>query len=172
MLLCVYLSDLLLFVSMCWAVNLALAAYHGIHQGNGSTMYHLRRLTSALVCSPQQCSFSHDSSGHRWPIHISIYSAAHLWLYRGNKARVWYTCARPWMCIVGSVCRKWQKIHSIVGIVYDPVHDVAFAPNLGRYIDYQCNPDLHFIELLHHRSYHVLAVASKDVDIIHLVPSG
>ena len=28
--------------------------------------------------------------------------------------------------------RKWQKIHSIVGIVYDPVHDVAFAPNLGR----------------------------------------
>jgi nucleoporin SEH1 len=49
--------------------------------------------------------------------------------------------------------RKWQKIHSIVGIVYEPVHDVAFAPNLGR-------------------SYHVLAVASKDVDIIHLVPSG
>ena len=29
-------------------------------------------------------------------------------------------------------CRKWQKIHSIVGIVYEPVHDVAFAPNLGR----------------------------------------
>ncbi|XP_064394460.1 nucleoporin SEH1-like [Halichondria panicea] len=49
--------------------------------------------------------------------------------------------------------RKWQKIHSIVGIVFDPVHDVAFAPNLGR-------------------SYHMLAVASKDVDIIHLAPSG
>ena len=31
--------------------------------------------------------------------------------------------------------RKWQKIHSIVGIVFDPVHDVAFAPNLGRYAD-------------------------------------
>ena len=75
-------------------------------------------------------------------------------------------------CIVGSVCRKWQKVHSIVGIVYDPVHDVAFAPNLGRYIGYQYNPGLQFIELLHHRSYHVLAVASKDVDIIHLVPSG
>lgn len=49
--------------------------------------------------------------------------------------------------------RKWQKIHSIVGIAFDPVHDVSFAPNLGR-------------------SYHVLAVASKDVDIIQLVPSG
>ena len=29
--------------------------------------------------------------------------------------------------------RKWQKIHSIVGSVFDPIHDVAFAPNLGRY---------------------------------------
>ena len=28
--------------------------------------------------------------------------------------------------------RKWQNIHSIVGVVFDPVHDVAFAPNLGR----------------------------------------
>ena len=28
--------------------------------------------------------------------------------------------------------RKWQSIHNIVGIVFDPVHDVAFAPNLGR----------------------------------------
>ncbi|KAL5467666.1 hypothetical protein EMCRGX_G031929 [Ephydatia muelleri] len=49
--------------------------------------------------------------------------------------------------------RKWQKIQSIVGSVFDPIHDVAFAPNLGR-------------------SYHVLAVASKDVDVFHLVPSG
>jgi hypothetical protein len=28
--------------------------------------------------------------------------------------------------------RKWQCIHNIVGAVFDPVHDVAFAPNLGR----------------------------------------
>ena len=33
-----------------------------------------------------------------------------------------------------SLLRKWQKIQSIVGIVFDPVHDVAFAPNLGRYM--------------------------------------
>ena len=71
------------------------------------------------------------------------------------------------------VYRKWQKIHSIVGIVYEPVHDVAFAPNLGRYA-----PPNRVLEhtvvtcLSCHRSYHVLAVASKDVDIIHLVPSG
>lgn len=30
--------------------------------------------------------------------------------------------------------RKWQNIHSIVGVVFDPVHDVAFAPNLGRWV--------------------------------------
>ena len=28
--------------------------------------------------------------------------------------------------------RKWQNIQNIVGVVFDPVHDVAFAPNLGR----------------------------------------
>lgn len=50
--------------------------------------------------------------------------------------------------------RKWQSIHNIVGVVFDPVHDVAFAPNLGR-------------------SYHVLAVASsKDINIVQVVPTG
>jgi len=28
--------------------------------------------------------------------------------------------------------RKWQKLQNILGIVHDPVHDVAFAPNPGR----------------------------------------
>lgn len=43
-------------------------------------------------------------------------------------------CNLRGLCLTHCVhtCRKWQKIHSIVGIVYDPVHDVAFAPNLGR----------------------------------------
>ena len=36
--------------------------------------------------------------------------------------------------------RKWQSIHNIVGIVFDPVHDVAFAPNLGRWVS---NVDTH-----------------------------
>ena len=35
--------------------------------------------------------------------------------------------------------------------VTDPVHDVSFAPNLGR-------------------SFHVLAIATKDVRIFKLVP--
>ena len=70
------------------------------------------------------------------------------------------------------VCRKWQKIHSIVGIVYEPVHDVAFAPNLGRCDDMLESTLCVVTCLSRHRSYHVLAVASKDVDIIHLVPSG
>ena len=29
--------------------------------------------------------------------------------------------------------RKWHKLQNILGIVHDPVHDVAFAPNPGRY---------------------------------------
>lgn len=49
--------------------------------------------------------------------------------------------------------KKWVNIHSIVGVVFEPVHDIAFAPNLGR-------------------THHILAIASKDVDIIHLVPEG
>ena len=28
--------------------------------------------------------------------------------------------------------RKWNKLQNILGIVHDPVHDVAFAPNPGR----------------------------------------
>lgn len=49
--------------------------------------------------------------------------------------------------------RKWDNIHSIVGVVFDPIHDVIFAPNLGR-------------------THHILAVASKDVDILQIVPNG
>ncbi len=66
--------------------------------------------------------------------------------------------------------RKWQNIHSIVGVVFDPVHDVAFAPNLGRCV--MAGGCLSYYHCLHCRSYHMLAVASKDVDIIHLSPSG
>jgi WD40 repeat protein len=46
--------------------------------------------------------------------------------------------------------RKWTKTETINAIT-DPVHDLAFAPNSGR-------------------SYHVLAVASKDVSIFNLKP--
>ena len=37
--------------------------------------------------------------------------------------------------------------------VTDPVHDVAFAPNLGR-------------------SFHLLAIASKELKVISLTPLG
>ncbi|XP_075222648.1 nucleoporin SEH1-like [Lycorma delicatula] len=46
--------------------------------------------------------------------------------------------------------RRWTKTDSVL-TVCDPVHDIAFAPNLGR-------------------SYHVLAVATKDVRILTLKP--
>lgn len=46
--------------------------------------------------------------------------------------------------------RKWAKTETLTNVT-DPVHDVAFAPNCGR-------------------SYHVLAVASKDVSIFNLKP--
>lgn len=46
--------------------------------------------------------------------------------------------------------RRWTKTETIPSVC-DPVHDIAFAPNLGR-------------------SYHLLAVATKDVRIIMLKP--
>lgn len=46
--------------------------------------------------------------------------------------------------------RKWNKIEVLSSIV-EPVHDLSFAPNLGR-------------------SFHVLAVATKDVRIVNLTP--
>ena len=45
--------------------------------------------------------------------------------------------------------RRWNKTETIA--ITEPVHDIAFAPNVGR-------------------SYHVLAVASKDVSIYNLNP--
>lgn len=46
--------------------------------------------------------------------------------------------------------RKWNKTETLNSIT-DPVHDISFAPNVGR-------------------SYHILAVASKDVTILNLKP--
>lgn len=46
--------------------------------------------------------------------------------------------------------RKWFKVE-VINTVSEPVRDVAFSPNLGR-------------------SYHLLAVASKDVHIFSLKP--
>jgi len=46
--------------------------------------------------------------------------------------------------------RKWFKVE-VISNVQEPVRDVAFSPNLGR-------------------SYHMLAVASKDVHIFSLKP--
>lgn len=45
---------------------------------------------------------------------------------------------------------KWTKTESLN--IYDPVHDIAFSPNVGR-------------------SYHILAVASKDLYIYSISPS-
>lgn len=46
--------------------------------------------------------------------------------------------------------RRWTKLETI-GSVVEPVHDIAFSPNLGR-------------------SYHILAIATKDVRIVNLTP--
>lgn len=48
--------------------------------------------------------------------------------------------------------RKWHRVETLMAIT-DAVNDVAFAPNLGR-------------------SYHLLAIASKDVRIMMLKPYG
>lgn len=46
--------------------------------------------------------------------------------------------------------RQWTKIETIVNVT-EPVHDIAFAPNLGR-------------------SFHILGIASRDVRIVNLTP--
>lgn len=46
--------------------------------------------------------------------------------------------------------RRWTKIETIVTIT-DPVHDIAFAPNLAR-------------------SFYILGIASKDVRIVNVTP--
>ncbi|XP_059610659.1 nucleoporin seh1 [Phlebotomus argentipes] len=46
--------------------------------------------------------------------------------------------------------RRWTKVETLAQVT-DPVHDIAFAPNVGR-------------------SFHILAVASKDVYIYNLKP--
>lgn len=46
--------------------------------------------------------------------------------------------------------RRWTKTDTLSSVT-DPVHDIAFAPNLGR-------------------SYHTLAIATKDVRIISIKP--
>ncbi|XP_042885792.1 nucleoporin SEH1-like [Penaeus japonicus] len=47
--------------------------------------------------------------------------------------------------------RKWTRVETLVTVT-EPVHDIAFAPNLGR-------------------SYHLLGIATKDVKIIALKPN-
>lgn len=46
--------------------------------------------------------------------------------------------------------RKWTKTETLANVT-EPVHDIAFSPNLGR-------------------SFHTLAIATKDVKIISLKP--
>lgn len=46
--------------------------------------------------------------------------------------------------------RKYAKAETLLTVT-DPVHDIAFAPNLGR-------------------SFHILAIATKDVRIFTLKP--
>lgn len=48
--------------------------------------------------------------------------------------------------------RRWVKVE-VINFVSDPVHDIAFAPNVGR-------------------SYHLLGIASRDVRILSIKPNN
>ena len=50
------------------------------------------------------------------------------------------------------MARRWQLVETFSTLT-DPVHDLAFAPNIGR-------------------SYHVLGIAGRDLRIITLRPAG
>ncbi len=66
-------------------------------------------------------------------LHIILLAALTLTLVVCMYGTKLYTGRFGYAIIGLCLCyRKWVKIESIVGIVLDPVHDVAFAPNLGR----------------------------------------
>lgn len=79
-------------------------------------------------------------------IFISIFQAGSddVQTISGNNSRVFLFEYSP----VGN--GKWAKTESIN--VCDPVHDIAFSPNVGR-------------------NYHILAIASKDLYIYSISPS-
>ncbi|KAG9479095.1 hypothetical protein GDO78_012645 [Eleutherodactylus coqui] len=60
------------------------------------------------------------------------------------------SCKLSCSCISWNPSRKYVKAETFMTVT-DPVHDIAFAPNLGR-------------------SFHILAVASKDVRIFTMKP--
>jgi len=74
-------------------------------------------------------------------IQVDSYSNSCVW-HKSNWHIVTWCC---WCAV-----RKWFKVE-VISTVSEPVRDVAFSPNLGR-------------------SYHMLAVASKDVHIFSLKP--
>jgi len=77
-----------------------------------------------------------------------IYRVWHLLCTQVKCIHAQFTCANNadvWFDV-----RKWFKVE-VISNVLEPVRDVAFSPNLGR-------------------SYHMIAVASKDVHIFSLKP--
>ncbi|XP_057360005.1 nucleoporin SEH1 isoform X2 [Manis pentadactyla] len=60
------------------------------------------------------------------------------------------SCKLSCSCISWNPSRKYAKAETLMTVT-DPVHDIAFAPNLGR-------------------SFHILAIATKDVRIFTLKP--
>uniref|UniRef100_A0AAA9TDS7 SEH1 like nucleoporin n=1 Tax=Bos taurus TaxID=9913 RepID=A0AAA9TDS7_BOVIN len=60
------------------------------------------------------------------------------------------SCKLSCSCISWNPSRKYAKAETLLTVT-DPVHDIAFAPNLGR-------------------SFHILAIATKDVRIFTLKP--
>ena len=64
--------------------------------------------------------------------------------------------------------RRWQLVETFASIT-DPVYDIAFAPNIG--LLYSSINKRKTILVLG-RSYHVLAVASRDLRMITLKIAG
>ena len=69
--------------------------------------------------------------------------------------------------------RRWLKVETHGCATTDPVHDIAFAPNLGR-SELSALLCLALARSSKPRisGYHVLAIASKELKIVSLKPSG
>ena len=72
--------------------------------------------------------------------------------------------------------RRWLKVDSHGCATTDPVHDIAFAPNLGRSellsALFSCVACSNKYQFRIFTGYHVLAIASKELKIISMKPGG
>uniref|UniRef100_T1IJ16 Nucleoporin SEH1 n=1 Tax=Strigamia maritima TaxID=126957 RepID=T1IJ16_STRMM len=107
-------------------------------------------LNNEIQCRMSCSCLSWNPSQWLWKLNKCVFSSSPAMLAIGSDDPNPVLGGKVFIYEYSDSARRWMRIETIVSIT-DAVHDLAFAPSLGR-------------------SYHVLAVASKDVNIIILKP--